>query len=186
MWLRAAKNLTVSFWQGNEPLGSYSAEFSRLTGGLPASEEEMWSMALVSWWLVKQHQKNNYNIRTPPFLIIRSDSVTFWRDSMKNPAMSMACREIGHETADIRRNVKDKWETTLPDKPVCILTFRLRFPSWSLTTCRWVTDLSYLSAHLSLSLSLSLSLIAMTDIFKKEFITFFAENEFFFHLTVEA
>jgi hypothetical protein len=32
---------------------------------------------------------------------------------MKNPAMSMASRETGHETADIRRNVKDKWETRL-------------------------------------------------------------------------
>jgi hypothetical protein len=32
---------------------------------------------------------------------------------MKNPPMSMACREICHETADISRNEKDKWETSL-------------------------------------------------------------------------
>jgi len=70
-------------------------------------------MDLVSWWLVKKYQTDNYNIRTPSFLLIRSDSAAFWRDSMKNPAMPIAWREIGHETADIRRNVKDKWETSL-------------------------------------------------------------------------
>jgi len=47
---------------------------------------------------------------------------------------------------ECERQVGDK---TLPDKPVCILTFRLRFPSWSLTTCRWVTHLPPLIAPLS-------------------------------------
>ena len=115
-WMHVAqdsKNSMVSFWQGNEPLGSLSAEVSRLIRGLPASEKELCSMELVIWRLVKQYQTNNCNMRTSPFLIIGSDSAAFWRESMKNPAMSMACREIGHETADIRRNVKDKWETRL-------------------------------------------------------------------------
>lgn len=77
--------------------------------------------------------------------------------------MQRRCRE----TADIRRNEKDKWEgdKSSPDKPVCILTFGVRFPSWSWAMCRWVT-------HLFSQSSDSRSF--------EDFTTFFAENKFFF------